>query len=34
MKAYQDYMAGKVVRHELTDQEIQESLSQLDTPVI
>ncbi len=34
MKAYQDYMAGKVVRHELTDQEIQDSLSQLDTPVI
>lgn len=34
MKAYQDYMEGKVVRHELPDQEIQDSLSQLDTPVI
>ncbi|HRO86350.1 MAG TPA: TrpB-like pyridoxal phosphate-dependent enzyme [Niabella sp.] len=34
MKAYQDYFEGKIVRHELTDAEIQESLKQLDTPVI
>ncbi|HRN47764.1 MAG TPA: TrpB-like pyridoxal phosphate-dependent enzyme [Niabella sp.] len=33
MKAYQDYFEGKIVRHELTDAEIQESLKQLDTPV-
>lgn len=34
MKAYQDYFEGKIVRHELTDAEIQESLKQLNTPVI
>ena len=34
MKAYQDYFEGKIVRHEVTDAEIQESLKQLDTPVI
>jgi len=34
MKAYQDYFEGKIVRHELTDVEIQESLKQLDTPLI
>jgi tryptophan synthase beta chain len=34
MKAYQDYFEGKIVRHELTDAEIQESLKQLDTPLI
>ena len=34
MKAYQDYLDGKIVRHELTDEEIQSSLKQLDTPLI
>jgi tryptophan synthase beta chain len=34
MKAYQDYFEGKIVRHELTDQEIQSSLSELNTPLI
>lgn len=34
MKAYQDYFEGKIVRHELTDEDIQNSLKELDTPVI
>ncbi len=34
MKAYQDYFEGKIVRHELTDADIQNSLKELDTPVI
>ncbi|GGZ19461.1 tryptophan synthase [Echinicola pacifica] len=34
MKAYEDYFAGKIVKHELTDEDIQKSLSQLDTPII
>jgi tryptophan synthase beta chain len=34
MKAYQDYFEGKIVRHELTDADIQKSLKELDTPVI
>ena len=34
MKAYEDYFDGKLVRHELTDQEITDSLAQLDTPEI
>ncbi|MEE6187314.1 Tryptophan synthase beta chain [Mycovorax composti] len=34
MKAYQDYFEGKIVRHELTDEDIQKSLAALDTPVI
>lgn len=34
MKAYQDYMEGKIVRHELTDEEIRVSLSKLNTPEI
>lgn len=34
MKAYQDYLDGNIVRHELTDEEIQNSLSKLDTPAI
>lgn len=34
MKAYQDYFEGKIVRHELTDADIQKSLQELDTPVI
>lgn len=34
MKAYQDYLEGKIVRHELTDAEIQDSLSKLTTPEI
>ena len=34
MKAYQDYFEGKIVRHELTDEEIQHSLKELNTPEI
>lgn len=34
MKAYQDYFAGNIVKHELTDAEIQASLSKLTTPLI
>lgn len=34
MKAYQDYLDGKIIRHELTDTEIQASLAELDTPLI
>jgi len=34
MKAYQDYLEGKIVKHELTDEEIQASLQQLNTPII
>jgi tryptophan synthase beta chain len=34
MKAYEDYFAGKIVRHELTQSEINESIQKLKTPVI
>jgi len=34
MKAYEDYFAGKIVRHELTTEEINASLAKLDTPEI
>lgn len=34
MKAYEDYFAGHLVKHELTDAEIQASLAQLETPTI
>ena len=34
MQAYEDYFAGKLVRHHLSDEEIQSSLSQLTTPTI
>lgn len=34
MKAYEDYFAGKLVKHEVTAEEIQASLAGLDTPVI
>ncbi|RLD22558.1 MAG: TrpB-like pyridoxal phosphate-dependent enzyme [Bacteroidetes bacterium] len=34
MKAYEDYFAGKIVEHELTDEEIQASLALLNTPEI
>lgn len=34
MKAYEDYFAGKIVEHELTDAEIRESLKKLTTPEI
>lgn len=33
MKAYEDYFAGKLVRHEVTSEEIAASLAELDTPV-
>lgn len=34
MKAYQDYFEGKIEDHELTDKEIQQSISELNTPEI
>ncbi|GLR19893.1 TrpB-like pyridoxal phosphate-dependent enzyme [Portibacter lacus] len=34
MKAYEDYFAGNIVKHELTKEEINASLAQLDTPEI
>ncbi len=34
MKAYEDYFAGKIVRHELTQKEISASIAKLNTPVI
>lgn len=34
MKAYQDYFEGKIVKHELTSDEINASLAELDTPEI
>lgn len=34
MKAYQDYFDGKIVKHELSDAEIQASIAKLDTPII
>ena len=34
MKAYEDYFAGKIVKHEVTQQEIHDSLAKLDTPEI
>ncbi|MCB0480043.1 MAG: TrpB-like pyridoxal phosphate-dependent enzyme [Flavobacteriales bacterium] len=34
MKAYEDYFAGKIVDHELTDAEIQASIAELTTPEI
>ena len=33
LKSYEDYQAGKLTRHEVTDEEIRTSLSQLDVPV-
>jgi tryptophan synthase beta chain len=34
MKAYEDYFAGKIKKHELTQKEINESISMLTTPEI
>ncbi|MEL6694920.1 MAG: TrpB-like pyridoxal phosphate-dependent enzyme [Bacteroidota bacterium] len=34
MKAYEDYFAGNIVKHELTSEEIHSSLAELDTPEI
>ena len=34
MKAYDDYFDGKIVRHELTQEEINASIAKLDTPEI
>lgn len=34
MKAYEDYFAGKIVKHEITKEEIEASLAQLNTPEI
>lgn len=34
LKAYQDFMAGDLVKHEVTREEIESSLSKLDTPTV
>jgi tryptophan synthase beta chain len=34
MKAYQDYFEGKIVKHEVTSDEIKASLAELETPEI
>ena len=34
LKAYEDYNAGKLVKHEITKEEIEASLAELDTPEI
>ena len=34
MKAYQDYFEGKIVKHEVTSDEIRASLAELETPDI
>ena len=34
MKAYQDYFAGNITKHELTQEEIHQSLAELETPEI
>ncbi|MEM6767788.1 MAG: TrpB-like pyridoxal phosphate-dependent enzyme [Bacteroidota bacterium] len=34
MKAYEDFFAGKIVKHEITSEEIAASLAELDTPDI
>ena len=34
MSAYEDYLSGKLTEHELTDQEIQQAISEIDTPAI
>lgn len=34
MKAYEDYFAGNIIKHELTSEEIRASLAELDTPDI
>ncbi len=34
MKAYEDYFAGNIIKHELSEEEIKKSLAMLDTPEI
>ena len=34
MKAYQDYFAGNITKHELSDEEIKVSIAKLETPLI
>ncbi len=34
MKAYQDYFAGNIIKHELTQKEIEASIAKLTTPLI
>ena len=34
MKAYEDYFAGKIVDHELSQAEIDESRNKLNTPMV
>ena len=34
MKAYQDYFEGKIKKHELSEEEIKNSIQKLNTPII
>ncbi len=34
MKAYEDYFAGNIQKHELSEDEIKASLAKLNTPTI
>jgi tryptophan synthase beta chain len=34
MKAYEDYFAGNIIKHELSEAEIQASIAKLNTPEI
>jgi tryptophan synthase beta chain len=34
MKAYEDYFAGKITKHALTQEEIDASIARLNTPLI
>ena len=34
MKAYEDYFAGNIVKHELSEAEIKSSIAKLNTPEI
>jgi tryptophan synthase beta chain len=34
MKAYEDYFAGNIIKHELSESEIQASIAKLNTPEI
>ena len=33
LKAYEDYLAGNLTKHEITEEEIHASLAKLDTPI-
>ena len=34
MKAYEDYFAGKITKHDLSQKEIDASIARLNTPLI